>query len=198
MMKRVVIGLTGMMGSGKSAVAGMLEELGAEVIDTDDIVHELYEKNWILKLRIVKRFGIMVLNYRLGINRKKLGEMVFRDAEKMKELEGIVWPFIDDVVRSRVSKSKGVVVVEAPLMKKAGAERFVDMAVLVSAPEKVRVKRLKEKGMDDARIKEIDQLQEDINKRAYDYVISNDAGIDELRQKVRKLWKEIERKYREK
>ncbi len=199
MMKRVVIGLTGMMGSGKSAVASIFRELGAEVIDTDRIVHELYRRNWILRAKIVRRFGLCVMNWDLSISRKRLGEIVFRDEGKMRELEELVWPYIDRAVESKLGKTEGFVVIEAPLMKKAGAERFMDVNILVSAPEKLRRARLRKAGMDNARMEQIGRLQKSIieGRKDYDYVISNDSGIDELRGKVRKLWKEIGRKYRE-
>ena len=114
-----VIGLAGGIGSGKSAAAAAFEKLGAVVLDADAMVHELLRKPAILR-KIVRRFGKDVLDRRGRVDRKKLGEEVFRSQQAIRDLEAMLHPEVMRQSKRRIAQRKrrkkpSVVIIDAPL-----------------------------------------------------------------------------------
>jgi len=150
-----VIGLIGGVGSGKSAVAAILAARGGVVIDADRVGHELLTVPAV-RDQIVARFGDKVLDRRVSavgsgsrIDRSALGEIVFADPERRRELEAIVHPRMRDRFRSEIERltrlgDAGVIVLDAAILLEAGWDDLCDHVVFVDAPRSVRRRRVAE------------------------------------------------------
>lgn len=191
---KLVLGLTGGIGTGKTTVAHMLEELGAYVVHADDIAHEVYMKDGPLYGRIRELFRGVDLENEKGIDRRKVASIVFRDAALLKKLEDIVHPYVRQRILDELADSdEGVVVLDVPLLFETGFDRFCDRTLVVSAPDKVADERLREKGFTQA---EIDarrnvQLPLDAKIKRADIVIPNAGSLSETRDKTARIWKDL-------
>lgn len=143
--KPYLIGLTGTIGSGKSSLAKYFKTLGAEVIDCDQLAHEIYEPNTQCYAKLVLNFGKNILNQDLRINRTKLGEIVFQDKEKLDELNGIVWPFLEFEIQHRIEevrRTHQVVIIEAAILLQAGWQDRVHEVWSVIIPPELAIQRI--------------------------------------------------------
>ena len=146
------VALTGGIGSGKSTVADILEELGALVIDSDLLAREVIERGTNGYDQVLARFGDSIL--RDGeIDRSALGNIVFSDVAARKDLEGIIHPLVRERAEKIASRAGDRVVVnQIPLLfETKGSERF-DFVISVEADEEIRKKRLRERGLKDYEI----------------------------------------------
>ncbi len=140
-----LIGLTGGAGSGKSTVAEMLREQGAVVVDADKATHAVYEPGTPGFDSVVREFGKgYVKDGR--IDRKSLGELVFRDPDARRRLNDIVHPLVREWMAQRTAEAveggAAVVVQDVPLLFENNLERFFSSVVLVYVPEQVQIDRL--------------------------------------------------------
>lgn len=196
-LEQYVVGLTGNICSGKSKAAEYFKELGAEVIDLDGVVHELYQKNILLKYKLFKEFG-WVFNKRLEVDRKKLGNIVFSNESKLKKLETIVWPYVEKEREKKTKNKKGIIMIEAAKLYESGVYKKFDMNILVIADEEERIKRLlKRDGLERKealkRIKAQMPQLEKIGKS--DYVIPNNGDLKSLKKNVKDAWVFLHKKY---
>ena len=197
-----VIGLTGGIGSGKSAVAGLLGERGAAVIDADTAAHEVYRPGSEGWHAVVAAFGTEIVDEEGAISRARLGRIVFGDAAARRRLNAIVHPRVRSLLAERVARARSggarVVVVEVPLLVeaiRAGGDwsRAYDEIWVVTAPRRQVIDRLLARGgIDEARIRAVMEAQTSTEERLRfaDVVIDNSAGIDRLRDRVAALWEE--------
>lgn len=183
------------MCSGKSTVAQILGELGAKIIDADEVSRAVSAAGTPVFEEIVLAFGKGVLDSGGSIDRAKLGKAVFSDPEKRKVLERITHPAIrDEVVRRVGEESAGgatVVVIEAALLSRGGVlGEIVDTLVLVDASEEVKIKRVAERdGLDETEAKKRLKAQEGRNPD-WDFVIDNSGGLEGLRENVESFWRD--------
>ena len=202
-----VIGLTGGIGSGKSTVSRFLKELGAAVIDTDKVGHELFKPDTDAWREVVSAFGRHVLTPQGEVDRNKLGEIVFASPGARDRLNGIMHPRIRDWVKSEIEeyRRQGVkllvlevpLLVEVPLSLRAGQPSLsdeVDEVWVTVAPETTVLKRLKERGGVSeeqilARIRS--QISSEERARWADVIIDTDCSLDELKTRVRELWRKL-------
>ena len=196
-----VIGLTGGIGSGKSTVSGFLKELGAVIIDADRVGHEVLKPDSGAWREVVAAFGKEILTPDGDIDRRKLGEIVFANNEALARLNQIMHPRIYALVKALIEEYRqqgvGVVVLEAPVLLEAGRPSLVDEVdeVWVTvAPESTVLKRLKKKlGLSEpeslARIRS--QLPPEEKIKHADVVIDTDCSLDELKSRVKKLWRNL-------
>ena len=190
-----IIGITGGIGSGKSTVANILQNFGAKVIDADRISREVTEKGQPALKEIVDYFGEEVLNKDGDLDRKKLGEIVFKDDEKLKILNDITHKYIIERIRQHLDKFKAenvrVVVLDVPLPVKHGFLDIVDEVWVVVAKKETRVKRIIERNGFSYKeaISRINaqQSDEDYLKIA-DEVIQNDGTTEDLVKYVTMLY----------
>ncbi len=190
-----IIGLTGTIGSGKSTVAGMFRKMGATVIDADKIVSGLYKKNFFIKVKLVEQFGEEVLDKNNKINRKKLGEIVFKSGKKLKRLNRIVHPFVFAEIRRRIKeRKKGIVVIDVPLLIESKMQKLIDCLVVVKAKRTVLMQRLKRVGYSEteARQRITSQLPLREKIKFADYVIDNSSSISNTHRQVKKIYKKLE------
>ncbi len=186
------VALTGGIGSGKSTVADFLDELGAYVIDSDQLARDVVERGTPGYEAVLATFGDGILTDG-EIDRAKLAEIVFKDATARAALESIIHPLVRDSAEKMVKSlpSDAVVINQIPLLVETdGAKRF-DFVITVSADEDVRRRRLIERGMKDYEVTK--RLAAQVNDAAREAiahsVIRNNGSIDELRQVVEELWR---------
>jgi len=193
-----VIGLTGGIGSGKSTVAGFMAELGAVVIDADKVGHEAFKPGTELWREVVAAVGTEVLKSNGEIDRNKLGQIVFGNPKLLSRLNQIMHPGMYDMVKAQIEEYQrhgvNVVVLEAPLLLEAGWTSLVDEVWVTVASESTVLRRLKEKeGLSQqqslARIRS--QLPSEERVKHADVVIDTDCSLDELKAKVKELWRKL-------
>ena len=194
-----IIGLTGGIGSGKSTVSQFLAELGAVVIDTDKVGHEVFKPGTESWQRVVAAFGRSIVTADGNINRKKLGEIVFDSPVELLKLEQIIHPAIFETVRARIEEYRQqgvkVVVLEVPLLVEAGWASLADEVWVTTAPEPVILRRLEGRtGMTEqeslARMRS--QLPSEERLKHADTIIDTDCTLDELRGKIKELWHRLQ------
>lgn len=189
------VGLTGGIATGKSTVARMFAARGAAVLDADELVRELQYPGMPVYDAIVEAFGTAILKEDGTIDRKSLGEMVFRDTKLRKRLEAIVHPALISAVEQRVVelRTQGVpiCVVELPLLIEAESEDRFDWVVVVVASEDLQVARLmtdrgltREEAL--ARIRSQMPLQEKV-KQAH-FVIENSGDRWQTEGRVQEIY----------
>ena len=194
----VVIGVTGGVGSGKSTVAKMFQDLGAQVLDADVLAHEVMEPHSLAWRRIVAAFGDGVVQEDQRINRKALARIVFADPEARRRLEGIIHPQVLRRLKQQLHQLKRrratpAVVLDVPLLLEAGAQHLVDVLVVVTADAATARSRLQRKhGWSEEEIAQRMAAQWDLSAKAAmaDYVLDNGNGLEQTRKQVRHIWKQ--------
>jgi dephospho-CoA kinase len=185
------VGLTGGIGSGKSAASAHFSKLGAEVIDTDLLSRELVEPGQPSLAEIVDAFGERMLDGDGRLDRSRLRERIFADPAARRTLEEILHPRIREAMLARAQRSSApYVIFVIPLLFETGQQALVDRVLLVDVPEALQRARVGTRdGLDDARIDRILQAQTDreTRLRGADDVICNDGTLDELRAAVESL-----------
>lgn len=200
-MKVTYFGLTGGIACGKSTVAGMLEALGARIIDADRIGHELLLSPKPAYTEVVNRFGREILAPSGEIDRKKLGAIVFADSVALAALNGIVHPRIiqrtEELAASyRDQDLRSVVVVDAALIFEAGiGGRFKRVIVAWCLPEQ-QLERLMAKSdltRQEAEQRIAAQMPSEEKRRRADYVIDCSGTLEETRRQAVSVHAELER-----
>jgi dephospho-CoA kinase len=187
-----VLGLTGGIGAGKSTVAALFAaQCGATVIDTDRIARDVVEPDGPAFSAVVRRFGPGVRQADGHLDRARLAEVVFSDAVARADLEAIVHPAVEAVVRDRIAAERAagtaLVVLEVPLLVEAGWDRLVSTVVVVDCQDEIAVRRLvASRGMsaEDARRRLAAQASRAARLARADIVISNDGTVDDLSRQV--------------
>ena len=189
-------GLTGGIASGKSTVAQMLRELGAYIVDADQIGHEMLLSSSPAFPDLVSAFGPGILDSAGRIDRKKLGPMVFSDPSKLQQLNRIVHPRIIErtgqLATAHCAENPGaVVIVDAALIYETGIPgRFVKTIVAWCRPEQ-QVERLMAKAglsREEAEQRIASQMPADEKRRRADFVIDCSGGLEDTRRQVESLY----------
>ncbi len=190
-MRKLLVGLTGGIGSGKSAAADEFARLGATVVDTDAISHELTAPGGAALPEIAAVFGKGALGPDGAPERSRMRERVFADPAERRALEGILHPLIREESRRRIAAAPGPYVVHVvPLLVESGEYgRRVDRVLVVDVPEEVQVARVRSRGLTDEQIGRIIASQASRAERlaAADDVIDNGGSLEALRARVRAL-----------
>ena len=196
-MEPYVIGLTGNIATGKSVVAKMLSELGAEHIDADRLAHRVMARGTPAWERIVAVFGKEILKPDGAIDRRRLGAIVFADSQLLARLESIVHPDVLAYARRLISSSTApVVVLEAIKLLESGmARRMCNSIWVVVAPREVQIRRLTERrGLSyrEAALRVDAQPPQDEKVAQADVVIDNGGDIETTLIQVRRAWNELD------
>ncbi len=190
-----IIGLTGNIATGKATVAQILRELGAEVIDADALVHELYHPGTEVTRRVVEMFGAEVLHSDGSVDRQKLGAAVWNDADKLKALESIVHPAVAALREEKVRQAtKPVIVLEAVKLFESGQHKMCHQLWVVTASESAQLQRLMEqRGLSEeqARARLNAQPPLDEKLKIAHVVIDNSGTLEDLRWQVEAAWRRI-------
>jgi dephospho-CoA kinase len=176
----------------------MLSELGAEMIDADHEAHEVMLPGGPGYLKVIETFGDDLVQPDGQIDRKRLGEMVFNDPDRLRVLEQIVHPLVAQRIAERLQHtSSPVVVLEAIKLYEAGLAALCNEVWVVTSPKETQLARLREtRGLSRAAAKtriEAQPPQQDKVKRA-DVVIRNTGSLDDLRKKVKSEWARVQQK----
>jgi len=193
------IGLTGGIGSGKSAVTDRLAQRGAQVVDADEIVHEIQRPGGPAFTPVLERFGEGIRAADGTIDRPALARIVFNDPAARADLNAIVWPLVGERMRERAQElaaSDDVAVFSIPLLRPEHRARLGYHAiVVVDCPTEVALERLvRLRGMDrnDALARIAAQISREERRRGADYVIDNSSTLEHLDAEVERLWAWIE------
>jgi dephospho-CoA kinase len=190
---KFVVGLTGGIGSGKSAAAAEFGRLGATVVDTDAIAHELTEKGGSALPEISRLFGENFISGDGAMDRSRMRELAFSDPAARKKLEALLHPMIREESARRIAAAPGPYVVHViPLLVEGGDYRGrVNRVLVVDAPEEVQVARVRERGLDEQQIRKIIGVQAPraVRLQAADDVIDNGGTLGALRKQVGELHK---------
>ena len=193
-----VIGLTGGIGSGKSTVSKLIEEMGAVILDADKVGHEAYTPDSQTWREVVAAFGDEIVAEDRSIDRRKLGAIVFADPAALERLNGIMHPRMFDMMKLKLDalREQGtkIVVLEAAILIEANWTPLADEVWVTVASEPVVVARVKERtGLSEEQIRSRiqSQLSNEERIRHADAVISNDGSLDELRAVVAGLWEKL-------
>jgi dephospho-CoA kinase len=192
----LVVALTGGIGAGKSLVAQYFSELGARVVDADQLSRIAIERGSEGFDEVVTRFGESIL--RNGdIDRKTLGEIIFRDKGAKEDLESIIHPRVRQLFFEVVADlaADEILIYEIPLLVETGAASNFDQIITVEADLEIRKSRLLKRGMF---ISEIDsrlaaQASPAEREAVATFVIENSGDEDQLLRKVENLWEELQR-----
>jgi dephospho-CoA kinase len=197
-----VVGLTGGIGTGKSTVSTMLAELGAAVIDSDAIVHELQAPGQPLLAELAAEFGPGILRADGSLDRAALGDLVFRDETARKRLNAIVHPAVGRESAQRLAQAlaNGVplVVLDIPLLfetRMAGtaskANLGIETIVVVWAPRELQIERQLARngyGRDEAERRVDSQIPIDEKRARAHHVIDNSGSLEDTQRQVRELY----------
>jgi dephospho-CoA kinase len=189
--ERLLVGIGGNMGSGKSTVANELKRYGAKIIDADEMGWSILAKGTSEYRRLVRTFGRGILTKAGNIDRRALGKQAFASKASLAKLNAIVHPALLERVRKEINRNrKGLVVVDAALLFTWGMDKEVDVAILVTAADRLKVKRLVEAGMKEEDVAARLKLQPPDSRiwRRADFVLENKGSFAELRRKCRALW----------
>jgi dephospho-CoA kinase len=187
------IGLTGGIGSGKSTVADMFAKLGAAIIDTDVIAHQLTQANGIAIPAIRSAFGNEYINEDGALNRNKMRALIFSDAPAKQRLELILHPLIREQAKSQLLQLHGkpYIIIVVPLLPESPAfQRLVQRILVVDCTEDSQVSRvIGRNSMNEAEVRAVIAQQSPRAERLKlaDDVIHNDAGMDSLAAQVAAL-----------
>lgn len=188
----VRIGVTGGIGSGKSTVAAMLAQRGAELIDADAIARELVEPGGTALAELVTEFGPRILRSDGTLARAELAALAFSEPRATARLNAIMHPLIAREAARRLALSGApVVVYDMPLLVETGQQDLVDLVVVVDVPEDLQIERaVRLRGLDDADVQRRITAQASREERlaAADVVIDNSGALDVTEGQVAALW----------
>jgi dephospho-CoA kinase len=195
----MIIGLTGNIASGKTEVAKIFEELGAKIIDADEIAREVVEPGEAAWQEIVEEFGSDILNSDGSINRKKLGGIIFNDHRKREQLNRITHPRIMTKIKETIDNYKKqnakLVIVEAALIvEKGGLLSLIDGLIVVSTDEETQIKRIMTRDglqRDEALSRIESQMPISEKTKHATYIIDNSESLEETRKQVEEVWEKI-------
>jgi len=195
-----MVGLTGGMGSGKTTVAEMFEELGAYIIDADKICRVLVKPDQPAWQEIVKTFGNDILLKDRTLNRAKLADIIFNDPNQKKNLEAILHPKVFEeevsIFKNITKKNPGaLIIIDAALLIESGNYRKVNKVVVVSSDEETQVQRILDRGRfsrEDIQRRFQSQMSSNEKVKFADYVLENNAGLVELKNQVETLYKDLQ------
>lgn len=186
------VGVTGIFASGKGTVCSMFEELGARVIDTDEIAREVVEPGS-EGLKLIRReFGDEILNSDGTLNRRMLAAEVFKDQAKVERLNSIIHPLVFQRISEITDKNpEDIYMINIPLLFETGFNKYTDFIITVTAGSGQVIERgVKRDNISEKEIKERLNHQISLNEKVKlsDYVIDNSGSISNTKRQVREIW----------
>lgn len=190
----LLVALTGGIGSGKSLAGEYFAQLGAIVVDSDQLSRDVIERGTEGFDEVISRFGDDVLTHG-EIDRKKLGEIVFSDASALQDLESIIHPRVRMQWESIVENANegDILINQIPLLVETGGVDRFDRVITVIASEEIRKSRLKARGLYESEINRRISVQASDQERIdiSDYIIENDGSADDLLREVERVYEDL-------
>ena len=191
----MIVGVTGNIAAGKSTVARLFKELGAYVIDWDELARQAVRPHSEAWKEISEHFGKGVLNADLTVNRHRLASVVFSDGSELAKLNEIVHPRVFEMDEMTTNEIKNrdpdaLIIKDIPLLFEVARPIYVDKVIVVSASQETQLGRLEEKGVDrkDAQRRIESQLPIEEKIRSADFVIANDGPLGETKRQVEDIY----------
>ena len=189
------VGLTGGIGSGKSTVVDTLADMGAAVVDADEIARRVVAPGSSVLGRLAEKFGSDILLEDGTLDRALLAQRAFADERGTRRLNEITHPAIREQAErdiSRAEETSTIVVYEMPLLVESGQVSLVDVVVVVDVPESMQIDRAVQRGMDDGDVRRrmLRQASREQRLDAADAVIDNSGSYDATRAQIDVLWAE--------
>lgn len=188
--KKIVVGITGSIGTGKTFVLNQFKSLGANTLNLDDVSRIVYKPKTYCWKKIIQNFGREILKDN-SIDRKKLRNIVFKNKKKRRLLEKITHPFILEFMENWIKNNNGFLTVEVPLLFEKHLEKFFDYIITVYIPKKLQFKRLKNRFKKNT----IDSIMDSFLPMSYkisksDFVIYNYNKKD-TKKDVKRIYEKI-------
>jgi dephospho-CoA kinase len=187
-----LVGLTGGMGAGKSTALAALARLGAGVLSTDAVVHELYAEDARLREAVVGRWGVEVAPDGV-VDRAAVARRAFAQEAERRWLEGLLWPLVGERVAAWIERERGrrpplpAMIVEVPLLFEAGMEGLYDATIAVVADERLRGERAAQRGHALEGERTARQLSQEEKAQRATFVVPNDGSERELAEKLSEI-----------
>jgi dephospho-CoA kinase len=193
------VGLTGNIASGKSRTAMLFAEMGAHIIDADVIVHELLVSGTKTYLRIVEAFGEQILDSDREIDRRKLGQIIFFDAEKRLLLNRLTHQAVGMEILGRIFEleqafARGIIIVDAALMVETGSYKMYDRLIVVTCNQFLQVSRLMSRDQlseKEARARMDSQMPIEEKLKLADYTIDTSGTLKQTRDQVEVIYRDL-------
>lgn len=192
----MLLGLTGLIGSGKSTAARILADAGAHIIDADRIGHRVLETSATVRRKLAGQFGSDILNRDGSINKPRLAERAFTDQALTTKLNNITHPYLLKELRQdakNAAREHKLVVIDAALLLYWKMDDVVDFVIVVHAGKETRHARMIERGLKRSQVeaRERSQLPFSEFRRRADRLIMNNGTVDDLRRKLRQLLRRL-------
>lgn len=188
---KFIVGLTGGIGSGKSAAAEIFLTLGVEVIDADSLAREVVEPGQPALADIATHFGQDILSADGHLDRAALREIVFSSPEQKSWLENLLHPLIAELLQHRLSETTSpYAVLESPLLLETDQHKMVSRVLVIDASEETQLSRaVRRDGSDAQLIRSIiaSQIERSERIRRADDLVSNEDGLEQLRDRIEGL-----------
>lgn len=193
------VGLTGNIACGKSHAASVFAELGAHIIDADIIAHELFAPGTPTYVKVVQAFGSHILSPDQTINRKILGDIVFRDCDRRMLLNALVHPDVRQEVMRRTfelsgSGFDGIIMVDAALMVESGFYRMQDVLIVVTCDPDLQLARVMNRcgfAAEEARLRIEAQMPVAEKLKLADYIIDTSGTYAGTREQIERIYREL-------
>jgi len=195
--KKVIVGLTGNIASGKSSVAKYLEGKGYPVIYTDALTNDMYESDDSFKEAVVLLMGDSIL-VDGKIDKSKVGSIVFNNKDKLKELEAIIHPIVLERSLEIMSKLDGLIIFEVPLLFEASYDKVCDKVIFVEIDKKIQLERLMSRNhltKEEALTRISSQVAQEEKMFKADFIIRNNDDLEHLYKQVDGIIQKIEGDY---
>lgn len=190
----MIIGLTGSIASGKSTVANMLKEMDFPIIDADLVARIVVEKGTATLEAIKETFGTGVIRENGALNREALGEIIFSNPSKRKQLNDIMHPAIRAEMLAQkenlVQQGYPVIIMDIPLLFESRLQSFVDKILVVTVTEQTQLERLMARNgftQEEAKLRIQSQLPLSVKEEGADAVIYNNGTIEDSKQQLKKI-----------
>lgn len=191
MKKKITVGITGSIGSGKSEFTRLAENSGFPVIRADDLSNEILATNPIVRQNVIRTFGKDSFQNDKP-NKKYLAEIVFSDPQKLRLLEKILHPLVIKQIQKKkkeIFKDNNILFIESAIIYEADLENLFDYVVLITADRELRLDRKIKSGMskEDFLKREMNQIPDDEKRKRADFIFTNNGTIRELEEKFNLL-----------
>lgn len=193
-----ILGLTGGIGSGKSSVAQFFQELGAKIVDADQLARKAVAIGSPGLALIKGKFGAEVLLESGGLDRKAMGTIVFGDEKARESLSAIVHPEVQrlsaEAMQTHIAEGAGLILYDVPLLYENGLDKMMAEVIVVHVPPKIQRQRIRARdNLDEAEIEARIAAQDDLDEKAKkaDYLIDNQGTREDTRRQVEALWAKL-------